>query len=95
MSRPGVAGHLDVALACGLGQHRLGQLLERPITPGQRQAPFLGQPHQLDRLTGPRELVHGEGESFIGGYRPQRSGPAAGSPVRSVGGGGCIRVSCR
>jgi hypothetical protein len=25
-------------------------------------------------LAGPRELVHGERESFIGGYRWQRSG---------------------
>jgi hypothetical protein len=34
---------------------------------------------EIDRIiglvTGPRELVHGERESFIGGYRWQRSGP--------------------
>jgi hypothetical protein len=46
-------------------------------------------------LTGPRELVHGERESFIGGYRWQRSGPGVGSPGPSVGGGGCSRVSSR
>jgi hypothetical protein len=33
-------------------------------------------------------------ESFIGGYRWQRSGLAVGSPGRN-GGGGCSRVSSR
>jgi hypothetical protein len=41
-----VLGHLLVQR--GL-EHRLGQLFEQPIRPGQRQALFLGQPHQLDR----------------------------------------------
>ena len=35
----------------------------------------------IDVLTGPRELVHGEPESFIGGYRWQRSVPEVGSPA--------------
>jgi Sigma-70, region 4 len=39
-------------------------------------------------MTGPREVVHGERESFVGGYRWQRSGPALGSPRPNVGGGG-------
>jgi transposase len=46
-------------------------------------------------VTGPRELVHGERESFIGGYRWQRIGLGAGSPVTNGGGGGCTRVSSR
>jgi short-subunit dehydrogenase involved in D-alanine esterification of teichoic acids len=37
--------------------------------------------------TGPRELVHGERESFIGGYRWQRRGSAVGSPGLHVCGG--------
>jgi NADP-dependent 3-hydroxy acid dehydrogenase YdfG len=40
------------------------------------------------RVTGPRELVHGERESFVGGYRWQRSGLRVGSPGLHVGGGG-------
>lgn len=53
-------------------------------------------PHAaVARLAGPRELVHGERESFIGGYRRQHSGLVAGSPAMSAGGGGCIRVSSR
>ena len=39
-------------------------------------------------MTGPRELVHGEGESFIGGYRWQRSGLRVISPGLNVAGGG-------
>lgn len=46
-------------------------------------------------MTGPRELVHGERESFIGGYRWQRSGLGVGSPRLNAGGGGCSRVSSR
>nr|WP_072501191.1 DUF6188 family protein [Mycobacterium intracellulare] len=46
-------------------------------------------------LTGPREMVHGERESFIGGYRWQRSGPAPDSPVTNAGDGGCTRASSR
>jgi hypothetical protein len=34
-------------------------------------------------------------QSFIGGYRWQRSGLAVGSPGRNGGGGGCSRVSSR
>jgi len=41
-----VLGHLHIE--SGL-EHRLGQLLEQPIRSGQRQAPLLGQPHQLGR----------------------------------------------
>ena len=47
------------------------------------------------RMTGPRELVHGERESFIGEYSWQRSGLGVGSRGLSVGGGGCSRVSSR
>jgi len=46
-------------------------------------------------MTGPRELVHGERESFIGEYSWQRSGLGVGSPAMSVAGGGCSRVSSR
>jgi putative ABC transport system permease protein len=46
-------------------------------------------------VTGPRELVHGERESFIGEYSWQRSGLGVGSPAMSVAGGGCSRVSSR
>lgn len=49
---------------------------------------------RFNAVTGPRELVHGERESFIGGYRWQRSGLGAGSPVTNAG-GGCTRVSSR
>jgi acyl-CoA synthetase (AMP-forming)/AMP-acid ligase II len=42
---------------------------------------------ELFPLTGPRKLVHGERESFIGGYGWQRSGPSVGSPGPDVGGG--------
>ena len=52
-------------------------------------------PTHHEIVTGPRELVHGERESFIGGYRWQRSGLAVGSPAMSAGGGGCSRVSSR
>jgi hypothetical protein len=38
--------------------------------------------------TGPLELVHGERESFIGGYSWQLSGPGFGRPGPNVGGGG-------
>jgi hypothetical protein len=41
-----VLGHLFIER--GL-EHRLGQLFEQPIRPGQRQALFLSQPNQLDR----------------------------------------------
>jgi hypothetical protein len=37
-------------------------------------------------VTGPRKLVHGERESFIGGYGWQRTGPSVGSPGPNVGG---------
>ena len=47
------------------------------------------------RMTGPRELVHGERESFIGEYSWQRSGLGVGSPAMSAVGGGCSRVSSR
>lgn len=40
----------------------------------------------MPEMTGPRKLVHGERESFIGGYRWQRNGPAPGSPVTNAGG---------
>ncbi|ETA99591.1 hypothetical protein O982_06140, partial [Mycobacterium avium 10-5581] len=40
-------------------------------------------------VTGPREVVHGERESFIGEYSWQRSGLGVGSPAMSVAGGGC------
>ncbi|GFP46731.1 hypothetical protein MKANGN_06090 [Mycobacterium kansasii] len=46
-------------------------------------------------LTGPRELVHGERESFIGGCRWQRSGRGLGSPRQSAAGDGCSHVSSR
>jgi hypothetical protein len=46
-----------------------------------------GQHDRLVAVTGPREVVHGERESFVGGYRWQRSGPAVGSPGLNVGGG--------
>jgi hypothetical protein len=36
-------------------------------------------------LTEPCELTHGERESFIGGYRWQRSGRAFGSPGQGDG----------
>jgi alkylation response protein AidB-like acyl-CoA dehydrogenase len=39
-------------------------------------------------LTGPREVVHGERESFLGGYEWQRSGLGVGSPGLNVRGGG-------
>ena len=42
----------------------------------------------LVTVTGPLELVHGERESFIGGYSWQLSGPAVGSPGTNDGGGG-------
>lgn len=38
-------------------------------------------------VTARRELVHGEPESFVGGYGWQRSGPAAGSPGPNAVGG--------
>ncbi|GFP46706.1 hypothetical protein MKANGN_05840 [Mycobacterium kansasii] len=46
-------------------------------------------------MTGPRELVHGERESFIGGCRWQRSGRGLGSPRQSAAGDGCSHVSSR
>lgn len=46
-------------------------------------------------VTGPRELVHGERESFIGGCRRQHSGLAGGSPAMSGVGAGCSRASSR
>jgi hypothetical protein len=39
-------------------------------------------------LTRPGELIHGERESFIGGYRQRRSGIGVGRPGANVGGGG-------
>jgi hypothetical protein len=39
-------------------------------------------------VTGFRELVHGERESFVGGYRCQRSASWVGRPGPHVGGGG-------
>lgn len=39
----------------------------------------LANTRRVDHLAGPRELVHGEREPFIGGYRRQRSGPGVGS----------------
>jgi hypothetical protein len=39
-------------------------------------------------VTGPHELVHGERESLIGGYRWQRSGLWVGRPGPHVGGDG-------
>ena len=51
--------------------------------------------NEVEAVTGPRELVHGERESFIGGYRWQRSGLGVGIPARNAGGGGCSRVSSR
>jgi hypothetical protein len=42
----------------------------------------------LDSLTGTRELIHGERESFIGRYRWQRSGLGVGSAALNCGGGG-------
>jgi hypothetical protein len=39
-------------------------------------------------VTGPREVVHGERESFLGGYGWQRSGLGVGSPGLNVAGGG-------
>lgn len=47
------------------------------------------------QVAGPRELVHGERESFIGGYRRQHSGLVVGSPAMNAGGGGCSRASSR
>ncbi len=44
-------------------------------------------PKSIPGVTGPRELVHGERESFIGEYRWQRSGLAVGSPAMNAGGG--------
>jgi hypothetical protein len=41
-----------------------------------------------ERVTGPRELVHGERKSFVGGYSWQRSGLGVGTPGLYVGGGG-------
>ncbi|RFZ16016.1 hypothetical protein DSM43518_00115 [Mycobacterium marinum] len=38
-------------------------------------------------MAGPRELVHGGRESFIGGYRRQHSGLGVDSPAMSAGGG--------
>lgn len=49
----------------------------------------------LALMAGPRELVHGERESFIGGYRRQHSGLVVGSPAMNAGGGGCSRASSR
>src|ERR1700757_2919764 len=43
-------------------------------------------------LAGPRELVHGERESFIGGYLWQLSGPEIGGLGCAVGGDRCSRV---
>jgi hypothetical protein len=42
----------------------------------------------LVTATEPLELVHGEPESFIGGYSWQPSGPGFGTPGLNVGGGG-------
>jgi hypothetical protein len=39
-------------------------------------------------MTRPGELVHGERESFVGGYRRQRSGVWFGGPGVHVCGGG-------
>lgn len=64
--------------------HYLGATIEDIKT--SFQAPD-GKP-----LTGPREVVHGERESFIGEYSWQRSGLGVGSPAMSVAGGGCSRV---
>lgn len=41
-----VLGHLLVERSL---EHRLGQLFEQPVGPGQRQALLLGQSDQLDR----------------------------------------------
>ena len=58
--------------------------IERAATFGANEIPF----SWTDQLTGPRKLVHGERESFIGGHGWQRSGPSDGSPGPNVGGGG-------
>jgi hypothetical protein len=42
----------------------------------------------LVNMSGPRELVRGQRESFIGRPRWPRSRPAVGSPGPNVGGGG-------
>jgi hypothetical protein len=38
------------------------------------------------QVTGPREFVHGERESFIGSYRWQHSGLAVGHPLELTNG---------
>lgn len=74
------------------------QFRRKADTPNSRGL-VLGSPLRGGRacvvLTGPRELVHGERKSFIGGYRRQHSGLGVGSPAMSVGGGGCSRASSR
>ncbi|WP_261880354.1 hypothetical protein, partial [Mycobacterium marinum] len=45
---------------------------------------FGGHTDILATLAGPRELVRGERESFIGGYRRQHSGQAVGSPAMNA-----------
>ncbi|WP_258171669.1 tyrosine-type recombinase/integrase [Mycobacterium marinum] len=49
----------------------------------------------LVHVAGPRELVRGERESFIGGYRRQHSGQAVGSPAMNAADDGCTRASSR
>ncbi|ACC38560.1 conserved hypothetical protein [Mycobacterium marinum M] len=49
----------------------------------------------LLHVAGPRELVRGERESFIGGYRRQHSGQAVGSPAMNAADDGCTRASSR
>lgn len=66
--------------------------LTRSLLQYHRRRPV---PDQEVRLAGPRELVRGERESFIGGYRRQHSGPGVGSPAMSAGDGGCSRASSR
>ena len=43
---------------------------------------------ELFPVTGLRKLVHGERESFLGGYGWQPSGLGVGSPGLNVSGGG-------
>ena len=67
----------------------------RPTTERRKSDPLAGNAGTARRksvavtdVTGSRELVHGERESFIGGYGWQGSGPSVGSPRPNVGGGG-------
>ena len=50
--------------------------------------------HHLIEVAGPRELVHGERESFIAKYRRQNTWLLVGSPATSAGAGGCSRGAC-